>query len=87
MTREEKLVKFQELTRDPKIQTAQQLAVASSKKARLLIDHPHSYRDWTIVSKDSVPGFWHLESRVKLDQFVTTVHTLCLHETEFERIL
>jgi len=56
--REEKLTSFQQLTKLPGIQTAQQLAAASSNKARILIDHPHSYRDWIIVGKDAVPGFY-----------------------------
>ena len=85
-TREEKLASFQQLTKLPGIKTAHQLAAASSNRARILIDHPHSYRDWTIVRKDSVPGFYHLQSAVRLDKFETTIHTLCLHETEFERV-
>ncbi len=84
--REEKLASFQQLTKLPGIKTAHQLAAAPSNKARILIDHPHSYRDWTIVCKDSVPGFYHLQSAVRLDKLETTIHTLCLHETEFERI-
>ena len=86
LPRQEKLAKFQELTKHPKIQTGQQLSAASSNKARILIDHPHSYRDWTIIGKDSVPGFYHLQSAVRMDKFETTIHTLCLHETEFERV-
>jgi len=85
LAREEKLASFQQLTKLPGIKPAQQFA-AGSNKARILIEHPHSYRDWNIVGADSVPGFWHLESRVRLDKFETTIHTLCLHETEFERV-
>jgi hypothetical protein len=55
-TREENLASFQQLTKLPGIKTAHQLAAASSNKARILIDHPYSYREWTIVRKDSVPG-------------------------------
>jgi hypothetical protein len=33
-------------------------------KARLLIDHPHSYREWNIVGQCDVPGFFYLESRL-----------------------
>src|ERR1700730_17684697 len=54
-TREEKLASFQQLTKLPGIKTAHQLAAASSNKARILIDHPHSYRDWTIVRKIRCP--------------------------------
>ena len=54
--------------------------------ARLLIDHPHAYREWRIVGPASERGFYHLESSVRLDQFETTKFTLCLHETEFERL-
>jgi hypothetical protein len=79
--REEKLASFQQLTKLPGIQTAQQLAAASSNNARILIDHPHSYRDWIIVGKDAVPGFYHLESAVRLDKFETTIH-----ESQFERV-
>jgi hypothetical protein len=85
LARKEKLAKF-ELTKQPGILTAEQLAAATSNKARLLIDHPHAYREWRIVGKDNVPGFYHLESCVRLDKFETTIHTLCLYETEFERV-
>ena len=30
----------------------------SCGKARLLIDHPHSYREWNIVGHCDVPGFF-----------------------------
>lgn len=61
-------------------------------KARLLFEHPHSYRDWNIVGVSGVPGFHHLESTVRLgfdfyqQRMVTTRFELCLHETEFTRI-
>src|SRR5215831_14598956 len=35
-------------------------------KAWLLIDHPHSYRQWNIVGRCDVPGFFYLESRFRL---------------------
>ena len=54
--------------------------------ARLLIDHPHVYREWRIVGAASERGFYYLESSVRLDQYETTKFTLCLHETEFERL-
>jgi hypothetical protein len=33
-------------------------------KARLLFDHPHSYREWNIVGQYDVPGFsiWNPDS-------------------------
>jgi hypothetical protein len=59
-------------------------------KARLLIEHPHSYREWNIVGHDEVPGFFYLESRFRLnpgEQPATyTAFELCLHESQFERV-
>jgi hypothetical protein len=58
--------------------------------ARLLIEHPHSYREWNIVGQCDVQGFFYLESRFRLNpgvQPVTyTAFELCLHECQFERI-
>jgi hypothetical protein len=58
--------------------------------ARLLIDHPHSYRDWRILGSSSVRGFFHLESTFRLDPCTQsdtrTTFSLVLHETEFERV-
>jgi hypothetical protein len=62
----------------------------SFKKAHLLIDHPHSYRDWDLIAPADVPGFYHLESHLRLNPgeqpALYTIFTLCLHESEFERI-
>jgi len=59
-------------------------------KARLLIDYPHSYREWNIVGQCDVPGFFYLESRFRLnpgEQPATyTEFELCLHESQFERL-
>jgi hypothetical protein len=61
-------------------------------QARLLIDHPHSYRDWKITGPSEVRGFFHLESsiRVGLDYYTErmtyTRFRLCLHESQFERL-
>ena len=59
-------------------------------KARLQIDHPHSYREWSIVGQSDVPGFFYLESRFRLnpgEQPATyTAFELCLHECQFERV-
>ena len=59
-------------------------------KARLLIDHPHSYREWNIVGQSDVPGFFHLESRFRLNPGEVpasyTEFELCLHESQFERV-
>jgi hypothetical protein len=87
MTRQEKLAAFRQLTKLPNVQVASELV---SAKARLLIDHPHSYREWQIVGRSSIPGFFHLRSSFRTsspDQAPShsTIH-LCLHETEFERI-
>jgi hypothetical protein len=66
LCREEKLAKFQELTKHNNIKTGREFA-DSFNKAHLLIDHPHSYRDWDIIAPDDVPGFYHLESRFRLN--------------------
>ena len=59
-------------------------------KARLLIDHPHSYREWNIVGQCDVPGFFYLESRFRLNPGeqpgTYTEFELCLHESQFERL-
>jgi hypothetical protein len=59
-------------------------------KARLLFDHPHSYREWNIVGQCDVPGFFYLESRFRLNPGVQpatyTAFELCLHESQFERV-
>ena len=59
-------------------------------KARLLIDHPHSYREWNIVGQYDVPGFFYLESRFRLNPGAVpasyTAFELCLHESQFERL-
>jgi hypothetical protein len=58
--------------------------------ARLLFDHPHSYREWNIVGQYEVPGFFYLESRFRLNPgeqpAIYTVFELCLHERQFERV-
>ena len=87
MTREEKLAAFKELTKLPNVQTATEL---ENSKVRILIDHPHSYRDWQVVGPSSIPGFFHLRS-----SFCTSspgqppsdsAFNLCLHESQFERV-
>src|SRR5271169_3525591 len=59
-------------------------------KARLLIDHPHSYREWNIVGRCEVPGFFYLESRFRLNPgeqpAIYTAFELCLHESQFQRV-
>jgi hypothetical protein len=59
-------------------------------KAWLLIEHPHSYREWNIVGRCDVPGFFYLESRFRLNPgeqpAIYTAFELCLHESQFERI-
>ena len=58
-------------------------------KAWLLIEHPHSYREWNIVGRCDVPGFFYLESRFRLNlgeqPAIYTAFELCLHESQFER--
>jgi hypothetical protein len=65
--------------------TLRQLA-ANGTLVRLLIDHPHAYREWQIVGSDAVPGFYHIESSVDIGLHGVTKYELCLHETQFERI-
>ena len=59
-------------------------------KARLLIEHPHSYREWNIVGQCDVPGFFYLESRSRLNPgeqpAIYTAFELCLHESQLERL-
>jgi hypothetical protein len=59
-------------------------------KALLLIEHPHSYRQWNIVGRCDVPGFFYLESRFRLNPgeqpAIYTAFELCLHESQFERV-
>ena len=59
-------------------------------KARLLIEHPHSYREWNIVGHCDVPGFFYLEFRFRLNPgeqpAIYTAFELCLHESQFERV-
>jgi hypothetical protein len=59
-------------------------------KARILFDHPHAYRDWNIIGYDEVPGFFLLESRIRLNSgempSAWTILELCLHESQFERL-
>jgi len=59
-------------------------------KARLLMEHPHSYREWNIVGRCEVPGFFYLESRSRLNPgeqpAIYTAFELCLHERQFERV-
>jgi hypothetical protein len=59
-------------------------ALSAEPLARILIEHPHSYRQWTILEKDAVAGFWRLQSRLRLDKEGTTTFELVLHESEFE---
>jgi len=61
-------------------------------KAHLLIDRPHSYRDWKITGPSEVRGFHHLESNVRVgvdyytERMTYTKFELCLHESQFERV-
>ena len=87
-TREEKNAKSQQLAKPDGISTGRKFA-QSYCKVRLLIDHPHSYREWNIVGQCDVPGFFYLESRFRLNPGELpasyTVFELCLHESQFER--
>ena len=88
-TREKKGAKSQLLSKPDEIAIGRKFAQPYAK-ARLLIEHPHSYREWNIVGQCDVPGFFYLESRFRLnpgEQPATyTVFELCLHECQFERV-
>jgi hypothetical protein len=65
-TREEKNAKSQQLAKPDGISSGRKF-VQSYGKVRLLIDHPRSYREWNIVGRCDVPGFFYLESRFRLN--------------------
>ncbi len=62
-TREEKSSKPQQLAKLEAISIGRRFAQPYSK-ARLLIDHPHSYREWNIVGQCDCLGFstWNPDS-------------------------
>jgi hypothetical protein len=88
-TREEKNAKSQQLAKSDAIATGRKYAQPYDK-ARLLFDHAHSYREWNIVGQCDVPGFFYLESRLRLNPgeqpAIYTEFELCLHESQFERV-
>ena len=88
-TREEKTQRLEQLAKPDGIATGRKFA-QSYGKVRLLIEHPHTYREWNIVGRCEVPGFFYLESRFRLnpgEQPATyTEFELCLHESQFERV-
>jgi hypothetical protein len=57
-TREGKNAKSQQPAKPDAISIGRKFAQPYSK-ARLLIDHPHSYREWNIVGQCDVPGFFY----------------------------
>jgi hypothetical protein len=89
-TRGKKSAKPQQLAKPDEISVGRRFAQPYAK-ARLLIEHPHSYREWNIVGQCDVPGFFYLESRFRLnpgEQPATyTAFELCLHDCQFERVL
>jgi hypothetical protein len=88
-TREKKGAKSQQLAKPDEIAIGRRFAQPYAK-ARLLIDHAHSYREWNIVGQCDVPGFFYLESRFRLNPgeqpAIYTAFELCLHECQFERV-
>src|SRR5580692_3901067 len=64
-TREGKNAKSQQPAKPDAISIRRRFAQPYGK-ARLLIDHPDSYREWNIVGQCDVPGFFYLESRFRL---------------------
>jgi hypothetical protein len=87
--REVKNAKSQKLAKFDAIATGRKYAQPYDK-ARLLFDRAHSYREWNIVSQCDVPGFFYLESRLRLNPgeqpAIYTEFELCLHESQFERV-
>jgi hypothetical protein len=90
MTREEKLASFGELIKVPGIKKASVFADEACNRARILIDHPHAGRDWTITGPAGERGFYLLTSRFRVNPGCYpeeyTSMTLCLPDTEFERL-
>src|SRR6266446_3220485 len=88
-TREKKSAKPQQPAKPDEISVGRRFAQPYAK-ARLLSDHPHSYREWNIVGQYDVPGFFYLESRFRLNPgeqpAIYTAFELCLHECQFERV-
>jgi hypothetical protein len=88
-TREKKSAKPQRPAKPDQILVGRRFAQPYAK-ARLLFDHPHSYREWNIVGQYDVPGFFYLESRFRLNPgerpAIYTAFELCLHECQFERV-
>ncbi len=55
-TREKKSAKPQQPAKPDEISVGRRFAQPYAK-ARLLFDHPHSYREWNIVGQYDLPGF------------------------------
>jgi hypothetical protein len=66
--------------------------VVPKNGARLLIDHPASGSDWTILGQDPCPGFYRLETSIpiRFDYYDERMQyqrfELLLPDNEFERI-
>ena len=88
-TRGKKSAKLEQLVNPDEIAIGRRFAQPYAK-ARLLIDHPHSYREWNIMGQCNVPGFFYLESQFRLNPgeqpAIYTAFELCLHECQFERV-
>jgi hypothetical protein len=80
-TREKKAAKSQQPAKPDEIPIGRKFAQPYAK-ARLLIDHPTLTANGNIVGQCDVPGFFHLESRFRLnpgEQPATyTAFELCL---------
>ena len=88
-TREKKGAESQPPAKSDAISTGRKFAQPYAK-ARLLFDHPHSYREWNLVGQCDVQGFFYVESRLRLNHgaqpAIYTTFELCLHECQFERV-
>ena len=69
-TREKKSAKPLQPEKPDEISVGRRFAQPYAK-ARLLFEHPHSYREWNIVGQYDVPGFFYLESRFRLKPWRT----------------
>lgn len=93
LTKDERIAAFRELEKIPGVAKASTVFADRLNKAKLLIDHPHAYREWTVLGPAGDQGFYRLESSIRLgldcydtERVIYTRFELCLHETQFERL-
>jgi hypothetical protein len=79
---DEKVLEYGPLNKRPSHRVSEP---APSVQVRVLFDHPHSHREWTIIEPDSVPYFYHIASCVDTG-FGNQQFSLVVHESQIERI-